>query len=85
MLRAKDGKLPGFNLGGILSSGMAGAGAGSAFGPWGTAIGAGVGMLGGLFASNSAEEKAREAQEMAMKQINMSNAYSRDTAWATGQ
>lgn len=36
-------------LGSAVQSGIGGATAGSAFGPWGTAIGGGLGVLGGLF------------------------------------
>lgn len=36
-------------FGTALGGAMAGAGVGSAFGPWGTGIGAGIGLLGGLF------------------------------------
>lgn len=36
-------------IGQALGGGLAGAGIGSAFGPWGTAIGGGVGLLAGLF------------------------------------
>lgn len=35
---------------GALGGALSGAAAGSTFGPWGTAIGAGVGLLGGMFA-----------------------------------
>lgn len=37
------------NWGDALKGGLGGATAGSAFGPWGTAIGGGIGILGGLF------------------------------------
>lgn len=37
----------GFNVGGALSGAMGGASTGSMFGPWGTAIGAGLGAAGG--------------------------------------
>lgn len=37
------------NFGDAVKGGLGGAAAGSAFGPWGTAIGGGIGILGGLF------------------------------------
>lgn len=40
---------PGAGIGGILGGGLTGAGVGSQFGPMGTLIGGGLGVLGGLF------------------------------------
>lgn len=37
-----------YNFGKGLSSGISGAGAGSSFGPWGAAVGGGLGLLGGF-------------------------------------
>lgn len=52
--------------GNILASGASGAAAGSAFGPWGTAIGAGLGVAGGLMAA-SAEKKAAAARAASLE------------------
>lgn len=55
----------GGGAGGDLFKGIAGpAAAGSAFGPWGTAIGAGVGLVGGLasFFGKQAQSDAMRAQ-----------------------
>lgn len=48
------------DLGGALSGAASGAAAGSTFGPWGTVIGGGIGLLGGLLQGNSAEDAARQ-------------------------
>lgn len=40
------------NIGDLFKSGIAGAGAGSAFGPWGALGGAGIGLLGQMFGGN---------------------------------
>lgn len=48
------------NVGGALSGAASGAAAGSTFGPWGTVIGGGIGLLGGLLQGNSAEDAARQ-------------------------
>jgi len=50
----------------VLASGASGAAMGSAFGPWGTAIGAGLGVAGGLL-SASAEKKAAAAKAAALE------------------
>ncbi len=49
------------NIMGGLQGAQQGAQVGSMFGPWGTAIGAGVGLLGGLFSADK-EKAALEAQ-----------------------
>lgn len=51
---------------------VAGGAAGSAFGPWGTAVGAGIGGLFGLFGGGGAEDAAkaqRESLDQAMKRL----------------
>jgi len=48
------------NIGGALSGAASGAAAGSTFGPWGTVIGGGIGLLGGLLQGDSAENAARQ-------------------------
>lgn len=45
------------NLGGGASGAVSGAAAGSSFGPWGTAIGAGIGGVAGLFGGGKKKKK----------------------------
>jgi len=47
-------------LGNLLSSAGSGAAAGSTFGPMGSIIGGGLGLLGGIFGGNSAADAARQ-------------------------
>jgi len=54
------------DVAGIAGSTMTGAAAGSVFGPWGTLIGGGIGLLSGLF-SNSAEDEAEALTELQMQ------------------
>lgn len=48
LLTSLGGAASGAMAGGALGGALSGAGMGSAIGPWGTAIGAGLGLLGGL-------------------------------------
>lgn len=50
-----------YNLGSGISGAAAGATAGSSFGPWGTAIGAGIGALGGFGRKNKSGMSAKQA------------------------
>ena len=56
-------------FGGAASGALSGAAAGSAFGPWGTGIGAGVGLLGSLFAGDGG---AAQQQKIAANQLQQS-------------
>lgn len=53
----------------ILTGTASGAAAGSMFGPWGTAIGAGVGLLGGLSRYFGSQEQARRMRAQTDEQI----------------
>jgi uncharacterized membrane protein len=57
-------------VGGAVSGGTAG----SAFGPWGTAIGAGAGALFGLYSDMTAQDAANQNYEMQMKQFEANQA-----------
>lgn len=54
------------DVAGIAGSTMAGAAAGSVFGPWGTFIGGGIGFITGLF-GNSAENAAEDLSALQMQ------------------
>ena len=59
----------------VLGSAGAGAAAGAAFGPWGAAIGGGVGLLAGAFqawANTEDEKKRQEILDNAAKELHMS-------------
>lgn len=63
----------------------AGAAAGSAFGPWGTVIGAGAGLLGGIIGSTSARninkrQIALSREQMAFQERMSNTAYQRSAA-----
>jgi len=61
-----------FDWKGASSGAIGGAGAGSAFGPWGTAVGAGIGALGGgFFGGQSAknESKLQKTQRELIDQL----------------
>ena len=59
---------------GALSGAASGAQMGSMFGPWGTAIGAGIGGIAGLFGGGKSEEEKLAEQNM-KAQINRSNQF----------
>ena len=50
-----------------MNGAMQGAGMGSSFGPWGTAIGAGIGLLGGFGDSGQGAAQAAAAQQLALQ------------------
>lgn len=56
------------NLLGALSGAGTGAGLGSMFGPWGTAIGAGVGGLAGLFSGKDKQPKIKNQSTLTPQQ-----------------
>lgn len=49
--------------GGVISGAASGAAAGSAFGPWGTIIGAGLGLLGGMMTNDANSANAAKANQ----------------------
>lgn len=53
---------------GVLGAAGGGAAAGSAFGPWGAAIGGGLGLLGGIGQANT-NAKARKTQAQARAEM----------------
>lgn len=58
-----------FNTQGALGGGMQGASAGAAFGPWGAAIGGGIGLLaGGLMGKDDSAQKAAAMQEQMIRE-----------------
>lgn len=62
----------------VFTGAASGAAAGSTFGPWGTVIGAGIGLLGGML-SNSSNAKAAQAQ-MEFQERMSSTAHQREVA-----
>lgn len=68
MLKAKDGKLPGYKggaLGNVAGATASGAAMGSVAGPWGAVVGGAVGLIGSglgeIFSANKQEENERKA------------------------
>jgi hypothetical protein len=53
----------------VGSGAIAGAGAGSVFGPAGAAVGGGIGALGGLFSGAEKERRNKEGKEYADAQM----------------
>lgn len=60
---------PNSRAGGALNGAMQGAGMGAMFGPWGMAIGGGLGLLGGLFGGGRAQRNQRNAELGEMARI----------------
>lgn len=62
----------------VFSEATRGASAGSAFGPWGTAIGAGLGAIGGALSSRSKKKAAKQRMKMLQEGLNQFKAGSLD-------
>lgn len=64
-----------YNLGNAASGAMAGGQIGSTFGPYGTAIGAGIGGLAGLFGSKKKKRKPKQISTLDPQQQQLYNQY----------
>lgn len=53
----------------VWGSALSGAAAGSAFGPWGTVIGAGLGLVSGFFKGKSQESQLKEKEKLDEKEL----------------
>ena len=69
-LEQKEAMINSYDFGGILSSTIGGAATGTTLLPgWGTAIGAGVGLIGGLMNNKQQKEQARQQKQMMNQQL----------------
>lgn len=86
MLKAKDGKLPGYKggaLGNVAGATASGAAMGSVAGPWGAVVGGAVGLIGSGLGEIFSSGKQRENERIASLYMNARNNAERNAAIGT--
>lgn len=86
MVKAKDGKLPGYKggaLGNIAGATASGAAMGSVAGPWGAVVGGAVGLIGSGIGEIFSEDTQRENERIARQNIILRNNNERSGAIST--